>query len=67
MGVPAFFRWLSRKYPSVIIECNEKKVRKASNIKKINEKNKIFLNLSKLTKQPEKISMKMLRFLIQMI
>lgn len=26
MGVPAFFRWLSRKYPSVIIECNERKV-----------------------------------------
>lgn len=26
MGVPAFFRWLSRKYPSVIIECTEKKV-----------------------------------------
>jgi len=23
MGVPAFFRWLSRKYPSVIIECIE--------------------------------------------
>jgi 5'-3' exonuclease len=26
MGVPAFFRWLSRKYPSVIIECTENKV-----------------------------------------
>ncbi|XP_030379907.1 5'-3' exoribonuclease 2 homolog isoform X2 [Scaptodrosophila lebanonensis] len=26
MGVPAFFRWLSRKYPSVIIECNENKI-----------------------------------------
>ncbi|CAG9801172.1 unnamed protein product [Chironomus riparius] len=25
MGVPAFFRWLSRKYPSVIIECTEQK------------------------------------------
>ncbi|XP_058807467.1 5'-3' exoribonuclease 2 homolog [Phymastichus coffea] len=25
MGVPAFFRWLSRKYPSVIIECIENK------------------------------------------
>lgn len=27
MGVPAFFRWLSRKYPSVIVECVENKVR----------------------------------------
>lgn len=26
MGVPAFFRWLSKKYPCVIIECNENKV-----------------------------------------
>ncbi|KAL0868853.1 hypothetical protein ABMA27_007202 [Loxostege sticticalis] len=25
MGVPAFFRWLSRKYPSVIVECIEQK------------------------------------------
>ncbi|XP_056639488.1 5'-3' exoribonuclease 2 homolog [Diorhabda sublineata] len=25
MGVPAFFRWLSRKYPSVIVECVEHK------------------------------------------
>lgn len=25
MGVPAFFRWLSRKYPSVIVECVEDK------------------------------------------
>nr|XP_053647006.1 5'-3' exoribonuclease 2 homolog [Cherax quadricarinatus] len=25
MGVPAFFRWLSRKYPTVIIECIEEK------------------------------------------
>ncbi len=23
MGVPAFFRWLSAKYPSVIRPCNE--------------------------------------------
>lgn len=26
MGVPAFFRWLSRKYPSVIVECIEDRV-----------------------------------------
>ena len=26
MGVPAFFRWLSRKYASVIVECIEQKV-----------------------------------------
>lgn len=25
MGVPAFFRWLSRKYPSVIVPCIEEK------------------------------------------
>ncbi|XP_046426215.1 5'-3' exoribonuclease 2 homolog isoform X1 [Neodiprion fabricii] len=25
MGVPAFFRWLTRKYPSVIVECIEQK------------------------------------------
>lgn len=25
MGVPAFFRWLTRKYPSVIVYCNEEK------------------------------------------
>ncbi|CAG9813681.1 unnamed protein product [Phaedon cochleariae] len=25
MGVPAFFRWLSRKYPSVIVPCTEQK------------------------------------------
>uniref|UniRef100_A0A8C2CN27 5'-3' exoribonuclease n=1 Tax=Cyprinus carpio TaxID=7962 RepID=A0A8C2CN27_CYPCA len=27
MGVPAFFRWLSRKYPSIIVHCLEEKVR----------------------------------------
>ncbi|XP_073990447.1 5'-3' exoribonuclease 2 Rat1 isoform X2 [Rhodnius prolixus] len=25
MGVPAFFRWLTRKYPSVVVECIEEK------------------------------------------
>nr|XP_033339263.1 5'-3' exoribonuclease 2 homolog [Megalopta genalis] len=25
MGVPAFFRWLSKKYPSVIVKCTEQK------------------------------------------
>ena len=23
MGVPAFFRWLTRKYPSIIVNCIE--------------------------------------------
>jgi len=27
MGVPAFFRWLTRKYPSVIVHCLEEKPR----------------------------------------
>jgi 5'-3' exonuclease len=26
MGVPAFFRWLTKKYPSVIVHCIEEKV-----------------------------------------
>ena len=25
MGVPAFFRWLSKKYPSIVVNCVEKK------------------------------------------
>ena len=25
MGVPAFFRWLSRKYPSIVVPCQEDK------------------------------------------
>ena len=28
MGVPAFFRWLSKKYPSIVVHCVEEKVRK---------------------------------------
>ena len=27
MGVPAFFRWLSKKYPSIVVHCHEQKVR----------------------------------------
>ena len=27
MGVPAFFRWLSKKYPSVVAECVEERCR----------------------------------------
>ena len=26
MGVPAFFRWLSRKYPSIVVHCIEERV-----------------------------------------
>ncbi|XP_072744111.1 5'-3' exoribonuclease 2 homolog isoform X1 [Anoplolepis gracilipes] len=32
MGVPAFFRWLSRKYPSVIVECIEQKMINADGV-----------------------------------
>ncbi|EFN70493.1 5'-3' exoribonuclease 2-like protein [Camponotus floridanus] len=32
MGVPAFFRWLSRKYPSVIVECIEQKTISADGV-----------------------------------
>jgi len=31
MGVPAFFRWLTKKYPSVIVHCIEEKVTNQSN------------------------------------
>ena len=33
MGVPAFFRWLSRKYPSVIIECLEQKAQECDGVR----------------------------------
>lgn len=35
MGVPAFFRWLSRKYPSIVVHCVEEKVRPIVNLAKI--------------------------------
>jgi 5'-3' exoribonuclease 2 len=27
MGVPAFFRWLTKKYPSVVTQCAEEKAK----------------------------------------
>lgn len=33
MGVPAFFRWLSRKYPSVIVHCVENKAVDVNGVK----------------------------------
>ncbi|XP_075719095.1 5'-3' exoribonuclease 2 [Rhinoderma darwinii] len=33
MGVPAFFRWLSRKYPSIVVHCLEEKPKECNNIK----------------------------------
>ncbi|XP_007421458.1 5'-3' exoribonuclease 2 isoform X1 [Python bivittatus] len=33
MGVPAFFRWLSRKYPSIIVSCTEEKPKECNGIK----------------------------------
>jgi len=33
MGVPAFFRWLSRKYASIVIEVNEKKPQEINGVK----------------------------------
>ncbi|KAL4237918.1 5'-3' exoribonuclease 2 [Mactra antiquata] len=33
MGVPAFFRWLSRKYASIVVHCVEEKTREVNGIK----------------------------------
>lgn len=33
MGVPAFFRWLSRKYPSIVVHCKEEKSRIVNGVK----------------------------------
>lgn len=32
MGVPAFFRWLTRKYPSVIVDCIEETAEQGKNV-----------------------------------
>ncbi|XP_071484047.1 5'-3' exoribonuclease 2-like [Diadema antillarum] len=33
MGVPAFFRWLSKKYPSIIVHCVEEKVKEVDGVR----------------------------------
>eukprot|EP00117_Sycon_ciliatum_P036107 scpid37835/ scgid0249/ 5&apos len=33
MGVPAFFRWLSRKYASIVVHCREEKAREVNGVK----------------------------------
>ncbi|XP_069788479.1 5'-3' exoribonuclease 2 isoform X1 [Narcine bancroftii] len=33
MGVPAFFRWLSRKYPSIVVHCMEEKAKEVNGVK----------------------------------
>lgn len=32
MGVPAFFRWLSKKYPSIVVHCVEEKAREVNGV-----------------------------------
>ncbi|KAG8443997.1 hypothetical protein GDO86_009253 [Hymenochirus boettgeri] len=32
MGVPAFFRWLSRKYPSIVVHCVEEKPKECNGV-----------------------------------
>lgn len=41
MGVPAFFRWLTRKYPSVIVNCIEQQVK----LTKVSRFLSVFLNI----------------------
>jgi 5'-3' exoribonuclease 2 len=31
MGVPAFFRWLCKKYPSIVVNCVEEKAKQDPN------------------------------------
>uniref|UniRef100_A0A3Q3QNA0 5'-3' exoribonuclease n=1 Tax=Monopterus albus TaxID=43700 RepID=A0A3Q3QNA0_MONAL len=33
MGVPAFFRWLSRKYPSIVVHCLEEKGKECNGVR----------------------------------
>jgi 5'-3' exoribonuclease 2 len=33
MGVPAFFRWLSRKYVSIIVDANEQRPQEVNGVK----------------------------------
>lgn len=33
MGVPAFFRWLSRKYPNIIVNAHEEKPVEVNGVK----------------------------------